>query len=184
MGGVRARKTRRARNIKILKNERKKKKLVKPAIGNEVLKQHWDEKKTLQQNMKDLGLAYDSNNAIPIENIRKINKKQRMKADDVEETMETEHEVNPAVITEFEKQAANGKQTERHISPDEAKFVMTFMKKHGTNYKKMSRDKLNTLQHTAKVIQRKCEALLKSTLYEKYQALYPELSVVADMEMS
>lgn len=30
------------------------------------VQQHWDKKKTLKQNMSDLGLAYDANKVLPI----------------------------------------------------------------------------------------------------------------------
>lgn len=32
------------------------------------VQQHWDKKKTLKQNMSDLGLAYDANKVLPIPN--------------------------------------------------------------------------------------------------------------------
>ena len=34
------------------------------SISEKVLKEHWDQKMTLQQNLKDLGLAYNANSSI------------------------------------------------------------------------------------------------------------------------
>ena len=175
MGGVRRKKSRKNATIKILRNTRKQKKTIK--IGDKVLKEHWDEKKTLQQNMKDLGLAYNANSSIA-----KLKQKQKQPCEEDENNeMDVGDTVNSAVITEFEKQAKNGKKHERHISPDEAKFLMELMQKHRTNYEGMCRDKRNTYQHTAKKLQFKCEGLLNSPLYDKYKEIFPAL-VAEDME--
>ena len=47
---------------------------------SETLKRHWDTSKTLQENMKHLGLAYDSNsNAVGIEKRKKFSRKKVLK---------------------------------------------------------------------------------------------------------
>ncbi|XP_002155670.1 nucleolar protein 16 [Hydra vulgaris] len=177
MGGknVRAKKSRRKATIKITKGARKK--LKKPTIKDSTLQKHWDKSKTLHNNLKDLGLAYDSNAAI------KINTGKKTKHSDVVKDtnkMEIDETLNKPVIKEFERQAANGMKMERHIAPGEAKFLMTLIKKHGTNYKAMAKDKDNTYQHTAKQLKRKCESLLKSSLLTKYQSMFPELTTSAE----
>jgi len=183
-GGVRARKSRKNKTIKILKNTRKKKKVINPSIGDAVLKKHWNSSKTLQQNLKDIGLAYDSNDVIRIPKNKKITRKDLLREDkEGVKQMEVEKPIiNTAVIEAFEAQAANGKKLERHIPPGEAKFLMELMKKHGKDYKAMAKDKLNTYQHTANQIRRKCEGLLKSSLFTKYQEMYPELWTVETMD--
>jgi len=46
------------------------------SLFSETLRQHWDKSKTLQENMKHLGLAYDSNtNAVGIEKRKKFSRK-------------------------------------------------------------------------------------------------------------
>merc|ERR1712150_142592 len=166
-GGVRRKKSRRNATIKILRNQKK-----NIAIGDKVLKEHWDSSKTLKQNMKELGLAYDANSSI-----KELQK--RKKPSDEEEgenkEMEIVEEVNTAVITEFEKEAKKITKHERHVSPDEAKFLMGLMKTHKTNYDNMCRDKRNTYQHTAKKLQFKCEGLVASSLYERYIVMFPDL---------
>lgn len=179
MTGVRRKKSRKNTTIKITKGLRKKKKLIKPAVGDNILKQHWNDSKTLQQNMKHLGLAYDSNKPTGLTKKKKLTRKDMLKEDlmaDAGMKMEVEKEpINTTVIDEFTKQAANGKKTERHISPGEAKFLMDLIHTHSDNYKAMARDKRNKHQHTNKQLQRKCEGLLKSTLLGKYKEMYPGL---------
>jgi len=180
MTGVRKKKSRRNAQIKNIKGMRKRKKVINPSIGDATLRQHWDTSKTLQQNMKHLGLAFDSNKATPgLAREKKLKKKDFLKQDLMaqnEMTMEVEKEpINTAVIDEFSKQAANGQKIERHIAPGEAKFVMELIQKHSTNYKAMARDKRNKYQHTPKQLQRKCEGLLKSNQLNKYKEMYPGL---------
>jgi len=172
MGGVRRKKTRKNTTIKILRGARKKRKPIK--LGDKVMEKHWDHSKTLQQNMCALGLAYDPNTT---------KKKKKLSTDGDGDEMEIEKQpsVKTAVVTEFEKQAANGKKFERHISPDEAKFLMKLMKTHKTNYDSMCKDKRNTYQHTANQLRRKCEGLLNSSLLSKYQEMFPDLCL-EDME--
>merc|ERR1712014_537792 len=125
--------------------------------------------------MRDLGLAYNPNTSLPI---RK--KKMSKQDDDVEgdgmevetQRKEPQRKEPHEVIMEFEKQSKCGKKHERHISPDEAKFLMDLIKTHKTNYNGMCKDKRNTYQHTAKKLQFKCESLLNHSLYEKYKSLF------------
>ena len=41
-----------------------------------VLKEHWDKRKTLQQNLKDLGLAYNPNDVVKIAKQKKLKQKE------------------------------------------------------------------------------------------------------------
>ena len=48
----------------------------------------------------------------------------------------------------------------------------------------MCKDKQNTYQHTPKQLRRKCEGLLKSSLYQKYKEIFPELVSSNEMDIS
>ena len=48
----------------------------------------------------------------------------------------------------------------------------------------MCKDKQNTYQHTPKQLRRKCEGLLKSSLYQKYTEMFPELVSSNEVEVS
>lgn len=184
MVGVRGKKSRRLRKNDPTKAGRKKKKVVKPQVGNAVLKQHWDSKKTLKQNMKDLGLAFNPNDTAAGNPKKKGKKQSGMEVDEEEEEVPTMEEkiVNTAVIDEFEVQASVTYKHERVIAEGEAKFLLALMKDHGTNYKAMARDKRNTYQHTMNHLKRKCQAFLKSPFYSKYTEKFPDIAPPAGMD--
>lgn len=177
MTGVRRKKSRRNATIKNTKGMRKRKKVINPSIGDDTLKQHWDMSKTLQQNMKHLGLAFDSNKGTGVP--KRMRKKDRLTQELLEQNgmdVEIEEEpINTAVVEEFSRQAANGQKTIRHIAPGEAQFLMELIKTHSDNYKAMARDKRNKYQHTAKQLQRKCEGILTSSQLPKYKEMFPGL---------
>ncbi|XP_068709843.1 nucleolar protein 16-like [Montipora capricornis] len=157
MTGVRRKKAQRKKRVNTttpgLKRKKKDKKL---KVLNQTLQKNWDRKKTVKQNLRSLGLAYDANAALPLP---KRNKKDE-KLQEVEH-MEIDKEPT-AVIKEFEEMAANEVKKERHIPPGEAQFVLGLIQDHGNNYKDMARDKRNYYQHTPKQLKRKCEAILRS----------------------
>ncbi|XP_020610290.1 nucleolar protein 16-like [Orbicella faveolata] len=158
MTGVRRKKTQRKKRVNTTKPGLKRKKREKKVkVLNQTLRQNWDQKKTLKQNLQNLGLAFDANAAVPIP-------KRKVKGHNTEEVEEMEVDREPtAVVKEFEKMAANELKGERHISPGEAQFLWQLIQDHGNNYKGMARDKRNCYQHTPNQLRRKCEAFLRST---------------------
>ncbi|KAM7445479.1 hypothetical protein ABFA07_006079 [Porites harrisoni] len=157
MTGVRRKKAQRKRRVNTTKvGSKRKKKDKKVKVLNQTLRKNWDQKKTMKQNLQDLGLAFDANKAVPLP-------KQKVRSQQLEETEKMEIDKEPtSVIKEFEQMAANEVKGERHISPGEAQFLWQLIQDHGTNYKAMSRDKRNYYQHTPKQLKRKCEAFLGS----------------------
>merc|ERR1712168_328604 len=127
--------------------------------------------------MTSLGLVLNVN-----ENIKKKKAKVVEGEDEEMEEVEENVVVNRAVVEEYERRALEVKKCERHISPDEAKFLMTLMHTHNDDYDKMCKDKRNTYQHTASKLKYKCQALITSPLYDKYKELYPHLCTQENME--
>ncbi|KAL9983242.1 hypothetical protein ACROYT_G005386 [Oculina patagonica] len=157
MTGVRRKKTQRKKRVNTTKpGLKRKKKDKKVKVLNQTLRQNWDQKKTLKQNLQKLGLAFDANAAVPISK-RKV---KGHKSQGVEE-MEVDKEPT-TVVKEFEQMAASEVKGERHISPGEAQFLWQLIQDHGNNYKDMARDKRNCYQHTPNQLKRKCEAFLRS----------------------
>merc|ERR1712096_187937 len=157
MGGVRARKSRRARANDPTSAGKKKRKFVKPSIGSKVLQSQWDKSKTLKQNLQSVGLAYNPNAKISLQN-KKMGRKQTKQQDAMDvEAGKSGEATNTTVIEAFEKQAAEGiNKVERNIPPGEAQFLFSLINAHGSDYAKMARDKRNTYQHTANQLRRKC----------------------------
>ncbi|CAG8622066.1 7030_t:CDS:2 [Ambispora gerdemannii] len=84
---------------------------------------------------------------------------------DIKETVDFIYYEIPMLFPDvaLEAQAANGYTRETHQADGELVFVRECIAKYGDNYEAMFRDiKLNTYQHTANQIRKKCERYLKS----------------------
>merc|ERR1712142_494545 len=129
--------------------------------------------------MTSLGLALNVNDNIKKKKVKVVEGEDE---DMMEDVADEKVVVNRAVVEEYERQALEVKKCERHISPDEAKFLMTLMYTHECDYENMCKDKRNTYQHTASKLKFKCQALITSPLYDKYKELYPRLCTQDKME--
>lgn len=133
-------------------------------IGSEILKSHWDSSKTVKQNLKTMGVAFDPNDPVKAGFMKK-QKKNLESSGDEEMTVDTKP---TEAVLELEDEASMGIKKERHTSPGEAKFILSLSQDFGTNYKAMVKDKRNYMQHTAKQLKRKFEAFFESSYYKKY----------------
>ncbi|CAG8637350.1 13301_t:CDS:2, partial [Ambispora leptoticha] len=90
----------------------------------------------------------------------------RTREEEEEEVFDGEVEPVPPktdVVRALEAQAANGYTRKTYQADGEIAFVRECIAKYGDNYEAMFRDiKLNTHQHTANQIRKKCERYLKS----------------------
>eukprot|EP00794_Sanderia_malayensis_P005568 gene5568-6256_t len=154
MGGVRARKSRRNKIVNRTKVGKKRKSKV-PVIQSTTIRDKWDAKRTVKQNLKSMGIAFDPNNPSMLHTKKRVGDKMQVDSEPTD------------VIKGFEKEAAMTSKSERHISPGEAQFIMSLAKDYGTDYKAMAKDKRNFMQHTPKQLGRKCEAFFKSSYHEK-----------------
>ncbi|XP_065052540.1 nucleolar protein 16-like [Rhopilema esculentum] len=165
MGGVRARKSRRNKIVNDTKvaNKRKKRNFKVAKVTSKVIKDHWDDRKTLKQNFKSIGLAMDPNDACKKTTlkVKKISKK----ATDSDIAMECEDTV---VVQKLKEEASHISKKERLVSPGEAQFILTLRDDYGEDYKAMARDKRNYQQHTPNQLRRKFEAFFRSSYYKKY----------------
>lgn len=131
-------------------------------MDSKAIRKTWDKSKTLKQNFKDIGLAYNVNNSMPVKNTGD-------KSISSSEAMEVDKQPRNSVVKELEQEASHGAKTEKHISPGEAKFLWELIRDHGDNYEAMKRDKRNYYQHTAKQLRRKCTKFLNSSQdFSKY----------------
>merc|ERR1739848_380778 len=132
--------------------------------------------------MTSLGLALNVNHNIKKKKVKVLEGEDEEMENEEEAVEDDKVVVNRAVVEEYERQAREVKKCERHISPDEAKFLMTLMHTHHSDYDNMCKDKRNTYQHTASKLKFKCQALLTSPLYDRYKELYPHLCHEETME--
>ncbi|XP_071947974.1 nucleolar protein 16-like [Antedon mediterranea] len=144
-------------------NRRKKwKKMTKqPTILCEQIKKNWDPKKTVKNNMKDMGLSYDPNESVPMPKTKDVMKPKHLKESeqmDVDnQQMRKKKKTDPTklhVVEELEdisKLPTNPKNTIRLSVPVVQRCVY-MLDKYGEDYKAMARDKKNYYQETPKQI--------------------------------
>mmetsp|Transcript_7015 Transcript_7015/g.12568 ORF Transcript_7015/g.12568 Transcript_7015/m.12568 type:complete len:159 (-) Transcript_7015:428-904(-) len=117
-------------------------KIFKQHVTDTVVQQAWDNKRNTKDNMNALGLT-----AI-------VNTEVNQKNNEIIQI----HSENTEVVEKLEKRAAIGEKERPLFMPEgEQKVIQKLMEKYGKNYKQMERDiKLNSMQHTAKQLERKC----------------------------
>lgn len=133
-------------------------------IQNEVVRKNWDNKKTVRENFKELGLVSDPNEAYKTTHHKKVKPAEM----DVEEGDIQEYREKTEVVKKLEEKSKETTPTTRHFSPGECELWEGFVGDHGTDYKAMARDKRNTHQHTPAQIRRKITSYLsfKSSEYK------------------
>nr|XP_022904110.1 nucleolar protein 16 [Onthophagus taurus] len=142
-----------------------------PTIGCKEIKNAWDNKKSIQTNLKEMGLSYDPNVTLGVPNFKKTLKSQIV----VEEGDWIEEEIKESVVPS--KQYVVEKIIEDAKAPREklfrlpkgqVEYVTYFMDKYGDDYKAMARDKKNYYQDTWKQIRAKIKRFV--SIPEQYGA--------------
>jgi len=127
---------------------RKTGKVLKQDVYDPVIRAAWDNKKNARENLEAIGLVAQVN--------KRVGKKDaKAKVDNMDSV----------VVQQLEQIAANGeKERPQHLAEGELKVIEKLISKYGTDYRKMCKDiKLNTMQHTAKVLKRKCKEYYEQT---------------------
>ncbi|XP_036378842.1 nucleolar protein 16 [Megalops cyprinoides] len=143
------------KNKKKLKKQFKKK--AAPRIECPQIRNAWNDKKSVAQNLKDMGLAFDPNLALPL-------RKNKVPGADAEET-EAPLVRKPYVIKGLEEEANLPTKDTKSLSRDIIEYVQYMIKEHNDNYKAMARDEKNYYQDTPKQIKRKVD---------QYKRFHPE----------
>ncbi|VIO89065.1 Uncharacterized protein BM_BM7439 [Brugia malayi] len=151
----------------------------------------WDKNSTIKQNMKAMGLAYDSNKLFPLE--QSISKHcEEMEIDELKpygsiksQMLKTKSTVNKSkiakVITALEKEAEEEKIKQKkgrsyRLLARDIEFCIYMIEKHGGDYEKMSRDARNIYQDTSKQIERKIRIFTQSPEYSKYLKITSQMA--------
>nr|CAB3264403.1 nucleolar protein 16 [Phallusia mammillata] len=130
---------------------RKEKKQKSTNIACKEIRNSWDASKTLQQNMKEMGLAFNANKALPIP--RKLPLPKIIQNCD----LETKSAVKkPEVLKAMEMEVELGeKEKQLRLPSDDVQFCTYMLDKYKENYKGMCRDRKNVFQLTPKQIRDK-----------------------------
>lgn len=143
-------------NVDRKKLKRRNKKKVTPRIECSQIRRAWDDRKTVAQNLAEMGLAVDSNKVLDIQKRKVTN----MEVDQSEAPNKFIRK--PYVINELEAEASLPEKKKTTLSEDMIEYVHYMIENYGENYKKMARDEKNYYQDTPKQIRRKIE------LYKRY----------------
>ncbi|XP_020372473.2 nucleolar protein 16 [Rhincodon typus] len=140
------------------KLKRKMLKKATPFIECAQMRKVWDDKKSVAQNLADMGLASDPNCAVPI----KKNKQYKMETALINGKPVV---IKPYVINELEAEANLPKVKKTTLSRELIDYVRHMIENYKDNYKAMARDEINYYQDTPNQIKRKIES---------YRCFYPD----------
>jgi len=120
-------------------------------VDCQAMKEVWDTRVSLKENMTKMGVAFDANIVVP-----KISSKQKMvkemkkkKGLEVDENEEEGLKRKSEVIAKLEEEAKfEAKQTFR-FTPTQVQLISYMMDKHGEDWSAMARDSKNHYQETA-----------------------------------
>ncbi|XP_078267667.1 nucleolar protein 16 [Rhinoraja longicauda] len=135
------------------KLKRKMAKKAAPRIECAQIRKAWNNKKSVAQNLAEMGLASDPNRTLPIQKVKKV-------ASIVGEKVV----INPHVINELEAEASLPEVTMSTLSKEFIDYVRHMVETYKDNYKAMARDDLNYYQDTPRQIKKKIES---------YKRFYP-----------
>ncbi|KAL3864483.1 hypothetical protein ACJMK2_006162 [Sinanodonta woodiana] len=140
-------------NVDRKKQWKKSKKL--PAIKCPEIRQAWDNKKTVLQNMADMGLSADPNKTIKIPSTKELIGPKNMKVEDNNQTKKPPKPKKIYVAQALEEQASSSSEKKLRLSEPDVQYCIYMMEKYGDDYKAMARDYKNYYQDTPKQIRRK-----------------------------
>ncbi|XP_077992680.1 nucleolar protein 16-like [Glandiceps talaboti] len=120
-----------------------------PDIKCTQIKQAWDRRKSVKQNLSDMGIATDPNQAIPIPKVRDLVQMESMDLE-VARKQSKKH-----VVEDMEEEANLPQKKTLRLSKPEVSFCTYMLDKYGDNYKAMARDEKNYYQDTPKQIKRR-----------------------------
>jgi len=120
-------------------------------VDCQAMKEVWDTRVSLKENMTNMGVAFDANNVVP-----KISSKQKMvkemkknKGLEVDENEVDGVKRKTEVVAKLENEAKfEAKQTFR-FTPTQVQLITYMMDKHGEDWSAMARDPKNHYQETA-----------------------------------
>jgi hypothetical protein len=135
-----------------------------------------DQRKTLTENINEMGLVFDVNKTMKIPNSRadrvKVAKKlangfvEEDKSDVEDEgEEETSYEKFPKqhVVDTLEKESKEFRESRFRLPKGQIKFVSYLIDKYGLNYKKMAKDIKNYDQETWRQLRAKCRKFMSIT---------------------
>ncbi|KAJ7997056.1 hypothetical protein DPEC_G00224960 [Dallia pectoralis] len=136
------------KNRKKLKKQFKKREA--PRIECPQIRNAWSDKKSVARNLRDMGLAFDPNRAIPI---KTPNIAAPQKTTEIARAPALVRK--PYVLNGLVAEASLPEKETKTLSTDLIEYVQYMLREHNDNYKAMARDEKNYYQDTPSQIRRK-----------------------------
>ncbi|XP_072119870.1 nucleolar protein 16 isoform X1 [Mobula birostris] len=126
-----------------------------PRIECAQIRNAWNNRKSVAQNLAEMGLACDPNRTVPIKKTEKM---------EVSSTGGKQVVIKPYVINELEAEASLPEVTKSTLSKEFIDYVRHMIENYKDNYKAMARDEMNYYQDTPHQIRKKIDS---------YKRFYP-----------
>ncbi|KAM3728215.1 Nucleolar protein [Dirofilaria immitis] len=172
-----------SKNLTAAKKKAMKKRRALDGITCKQMRKVWDKNATIKQNMKAMGLAYDSNKLFSLcpnaskyceeieQKLRDSTKFQIQKAKSIGSESKA-IKVIAALEKEVEEEKIRQKKRRNYcLLARDIEFCVYMIEGHGDNYEEMSRDARNIYQDTSKQIERKIRIFKQSPEYSTYLKL-------------
>ncbi|XP_019874260.1 nucleolar protein 16 [Aethina tumida] len=157
------------------------------SIGCKEVKDAWERGKSIPTNMKEMGLSYDPNVTIKIPSSKKEYKNIIASSEWQEEELnEEEQQLNSkklSVVEALEADAKAPRPKRLNLPNSQVEWVTYLIKKYGSDYRAMARDRKNYNQETWKQIRQKIRLFKK--IPQQYNAFLKENgleAIVSDNE--
>ncbi|XP_025094872.1 nucleolar protein 16-like [Pomacea canaliculata] len=139
-----------------------------PSIHCKQIKEAWDAKKSICNNLHDMGLSADPNSTFRIPGAKELLLRK--------ETLDQQRAKGKKqkklhVAEELEAEAALPQEQRLKLSEPDAQFCAAMIAKYGDNFKAMARDATNYYQETPKQIARKIRIYMKTS--QKQSSILP-----------
>ena len=128
-----------------------------PAIECKQIKKAWNSKKSIQQNMRLMGLSMDPNITLRIPTTKEL-----LTGESSKENKKKKPMIQTNVVAELEEEANIPLAKTLQFSEPEVRYCVHMIEKYGEDYKAMAKDRRNYYQDTPKQIKRKITSF-KST---------------------
>mmetsp|Transcript_12959 Transcript_12959/g.11741 ORF Transcript_12959/g.11741 Transcript_12959/m.11741 type:complete len:173 (+) Transcript_12959:46-564(+) len=141
------------KNLLVLKN-----------IKNKNIKNLYDKTKTPVQNLKELGLSYDSNNFQTSKCYGENNERTKLNYQSNKDKKDNIAFIGMTALPTDSTSLNPSNPKRRKMSEFDQKYIKDNIEKYGTNYKAMERDiKLNYFQYTEQKMKTLCEKFVNLT---------------------
>ncbi|WAR22551.1 NOP16-like protein [Mya arenaria] len=123
------------------------------ARKNKEIKECWDDKKSVLNNLADMGLSADPNKTLHIKSTKELITPMEMDISEIKKI--NKKPVKESVVKALEQEANIPAAKTNKLSEPEVMYCTYMMDKYGDDYKAMARDPRNHYQETPKQIKKK-----------------------------